>query len=143
MVGDLLKIWRKHLNDILYPFCEGKQMTQTKKQKEYEEYLKEIGRRIFNKRNLKKGFQEYEIKELVENDNFYKPEQIWFTKEMIEADLPRIIKIIKDCIRDNTLKIINEMQSREKSRAKEGIFWKLAELKERLTLISSEAKQNE
>ena len=57
--------------------------------------IEEITRKIFTKSQLKKAFTERELKEMFENDNFYKPETLWFTKEMIEADIPRIIKIIK------------------------------------------------
>ncbi len=70
-------------------------MVQTKKQKETEKKIENIKNKIFNKRFIKKSFIEREIKELVMNDNFYKPETLWFTKEMIEGDLPRIIKIIE------------------------------------------------
>jgi len=71
-------------------------MTQTKKQREYDEFLERVKEKIFNRRNLKRGFVERELKEMVDNENFYKPETIWFTKEMIEADLPRMIKIITE-----------------------------------------------
>ncbi len=68
----------------------------TKEQEKTRELIEEVRRRIFTKGNLKKAFSEREIKELIENDNFYKPETLWFTKEMIEADIPRLIKIMKE-----------------------------------------------
>jgi len=69
---------------------------QTRQQKETELKINIIKMRIFNRRNLKKAFTERELREMLSNDNFYKPETLWFTKEMIESDLPRIIKIIEE-----------------------------------------------
>ncbi|KKN67006.1 hypothetical protein LCGC14_0465600 [marine sediment metagenome] len=64
--------------------------------KKINEEIEDIKKRIFTRRNLKKAFTERELKELMINDNFYKPETLWFTKEMIESDIPRIIKVIKE-----------------------------------------------
>lgn len=69
---------------------------ESKEQKQTREFIEEVKKKIFTKGNLKKAFTERELKDIVENDNFYKPETLWFTKEMIENDLPRIIKIIKE-----------------------------------------------
>ena len=71
-------------------------MAQTRKQEEREIMIENIRNKILNKSTLKKAFIERELKELVINDNFYQPETLWFTKEMIEGDLPRVIKIIKE-----------------------------------------------
>jgi len=73
--------------------------------KNYKEFIETIKQKIFTNTNIKKGFVERELKELIENDNFYKPETIWFTKEQIEADIPRIIKIISENL--NKLRTIN------------------------------------
>ena len=66
------------------------------KLKKIDEKVENLVEKIFSRRTIKKGFTERELKEMLENDNFYKPETIWFTKEMIEADIPRLNMIFKE-----------------------------------------------
>ena len=61
-----------------------------------EEIIEETRRRIFTKSMLRKGFEEHDLKDLVMNDNFYQPDTIWFTKEQLEQQIPRLIKIFRD-----------------------------------------------
>ena len=61
-----------------------------------DEKVDDLSNRIFNRRTIKKGFTERELKELLESDSFFKADQIWFTKEMIEADIPRLNMIFKE-----------------------------------------------
>ena len=70
-----------------------------KEQKKMEDLIERITEKIFTRRTLKRAFTEEELRELVKDEVFYKSTQLWFTKEMIEADIPRIIKIVSQEIK--------------------------------------------
>ncbi len=61
-----------------------------------EEIKEEVKRRIFTKSMMKNAFTEEELKSLIENDNFYEPNCVWFSKKSLEEQIPRIIKIFQD-----------------------------------------------